>query len=223
MGSDASVECDPLLCPGECRVTALGYADDTYGLDEEQAGLRPQLKATEEWLQRTQQEVNAKKSVTFAITGSGESQKVQIGGVDIPSEGEFRSLGVGIRVGGELGTGPLLAGRIERARGMLSRVHGVQGNFQRRAEAIATQAIAARLYGVELADVSLRDLSLLETIIMGLLWGKTRLGRAKEAFFTLLVKGHRVLPRMRTTYLRVLWLTWVARTPGTVHVLVQSV
>ena len=54
-----------------------------------------------------------------------------------------------------MGTGPLLAGRIERARGMLIRVHGVQGNFQGRAEAIATQAIAAGLYGVELADVSL--------------------------------------------------------------------
>ena len=87
----------------------------------------------------TQQEVNAKKSVIFAITGRGESQKVQIGGVDIPSEGEFRSLGVGIRVGRELGTGPLLAGRIERAKGMLRRVHGVQGTFQRRAEGIGLE------------------------------------------------------------------------------------
>ena len=62
MGSDTSSERGFLLCPGDCGVTAMGYADDTYGLDEEQAGLGPQLKATEEWLQMTQQEVNAKKS-----------------------------------------------------------------------------------------------------------------------------------------------------------------
>ena len=105
--------------PHEVAIGALGYADDTYNLGEHTRSLQGPLDATELWLHRTWQGVNAKKS--------GETEEVTIQGVPIPPTNEFRSLGVGIRLAGVPATGPLLQQRPERAGELLSRLHGVQG------------------------------------------------------------------------------------------------
>ena len=104
-------------------IGAIGYADDTYVVGEGMATLQGPLDATEEWLEMTGQEVNASKSLAFTTEG-GEAV-VNIAGAAIPPSKEFRSLGVGIRLAGKPGTGPLLGQRMGRAADLLSRVHGV--------------------------------------------------------------------------------------------------
>ena len=70
------------------------------------------------------------------------------------------------------------------------------------------------LHGVVVACVTDPDLRGLETAVMRALWGATRLSRAKEIFFSVLSKGHRVSPVMHTQYERLLSLARVARRPG---------
>ena len=94
--------------------------------------LQAPLDATEEWLERKEQEVNAAKSLVFTAE-RGDETVVTIAGAPIPPTKEFRSLGVGIRLAGTLGTGPLLGQRMGRAGELLSRVHGVQGGRARKA------------------------------------------------------------------------------------------
>ena len=86
---------------------------------------------------------------------------------------------------------------------------------------IATLVQAAALWGTPGAEVSRRDLQSLETAVLHSLWGTSRPGRAKEIIFVLLVQGNRVSPLMKITYDRVCWLLTVARTPGTLQVVVH--
>ena len=52
---------------------------------------------TEKWLQLTGQDVNVGKSTVWTLD-SDAGQPIQLLGVPIPEETEFRSLGIGIRV-----------------------------------------------------------------------------------------------------------------------------
>ena len=99
--------------------------------------LQVPLDATEVWLVRTGQEMNAAKSLVFT-TEHGDVAVVTIAGAPIPPTKQFRCLGVGVRLAGVSGTGPLLQQRMERAGELLSRVHGVHGGKARQAEAVAT-------------------------------------------------------------------------------------
>ena len=75
-------------------ITALGYADDTYGVASGQHSVQPLLECTHTWLQVTRQDVNPKKSVNF-ITPDGP-QTVQMRGTPFPNETKFCSLGAGV-------------------------------------------------------------------------------------------------------------------------------
>ena len=126
----------------------------------------------------------------MAFTTEGGEAAVNIGGAAIPPSKEFRSLGVGIRLAGKPGTGPLLRQRMGRAGELLSRVHGVQGGRARKAEAVATLVLAVGLFGAGLADAAPTDLRALETQVLTDVSGSQRGGRAKEVVFAVLMKGH---------------------------------
>ena len=111
-------------------ITALGYADDTYGVASRQQSVQPLLECTHRWLQETGQDVNPKKSVIFIIPEHDET--VQMRGVPFPKEVEFRSLGAGIRTTDTAISGPLILKRIQSASTLLDRVHGAQGKFEDR-------------------------------------------------------------------------------------------
>ena len=73
--------------PGEALdfiLTALGYADDTYGVAAGQHTIQPLLECTHKWLQTTGQDVNPKKSVSFIIPDS--DQEIHMRGVSFPKE-----------------------------------------------------------------------------------------------------------------------------------------
>ena len=148
---------------------------------------------------------------------------VNIAGAAIPPSKEFRSLGVGIRLAGKPGTGPLLGQRMGRAGELLSRVHGVQGGRARKAEAVATLVLAVGLFGAGLADAAPTDLRALETKVLTAVWGSQRGGRAKEVVFAVLMKGHRLSPVMKVDYMLVSWLVRTARRPGSLQTVVQAV
>ena len=61
------------------------------------------------------------------------------------------------------------------------------------------------------------------TAVLHSLWGTSKPGRAKEIIFVLLVHGHRISPHTKATYNKACWLLAVARTPGTLQVVVQSI
>mmetsp|Transcript_113423 Transcript_113423/g.196955 ORF Transcript_113423/g.196955 Transcript_113423/m.196955 type:complete len:95 (+) Transcript_113423:136-420(+) len=90
-----------------------------------------------------EQEVNAKKSMSFA-TDASDGTQVKIERVNIPPTEEFRSLGVGMRLTEAQGTGPVLGRRICRTGELLSRTHG---GSSRKAEAVATLVLATGLFG----------------------------------------------------------------------------
>ena len=209
---------------GTIHVGSMGFADDTYPLRSEGQYMAPVMKLTDEWLALTLQKVNPKKSLSIQVRQSKEIARKHtvLQGISLPLQAEFRSLGVGIRTSLTRGTGPLLKKRISKGKHLLSRVRGAQGGFSRRTHIIATLVQAAALWGTPGAEVSRRDLQSLETAVLHSLWGTSRPGRAKEIIFVLLVQGHRVSPLMKITYDRVCWLLTVARTPGTLHVVVHS-
>ena len=207
----------------EIMISAMGYADDTYGLGTSLGTLQGALDQTQLWLRLTGQEVNGKKSVSFSTEKEQDSVELAICGANIPKKEEFRCLGVGIRTRRCARTGPLLTGRFRRAGELLARTYGVQGDCNRRAEAAATLALATGMYGVEIAPVEARSLRALETKVMTAVWGCSRKARAKEIFFAVLMKGHRLSPVMRHQSQVATWLIRAARTPGSLQVAVQAV
>ena len=135
----------------------------------------------------------------------------------------MRCLGVGVRLARVSGTGPLLQQRMERARELLSRVHGVQRGRARKAEAVATLVLAVGLFGVEVADVAAGDLRKLETMVFTAVSGSSRGGSAKEVVFAVLLKGHRPSPVMKVSYMQVSWLVRAARRPRSLPTMIQAV
>jgi hypothetical protein len=184
--------------------------------------MAPKMQCTKRWLQLTKQGVNPKKSVAYDTSGK-EPEGSALDGQQMPLQGEFRSLGAGIRTTKLAGSGTLILGRIKEAVRTLGRVHGAQGGFARRAEVIATLSMPAGLHAVELADVADRDLARLDSAVLKTLWGTSRPCRAKEAVMIFLCPGHRIFPSMIGDYLRLTWLAERARVPGELQLLAQAV
>ena len=136
---------------------------------------------------------------------------------------EFRSLGAGIRTTDATCSGPLILKRISRACGLLDRVHGAQGNYERRCEIISTMITATGLHASEIVPLRMRDLATFETRVIRTIWGPTRPGRAKEIFFSLLCKGHRISPIMVVKYSRLLWLSHLCRNRGPNQITAQAI
>ena len=58
---------------------------------------------------------------------------------------------------------------------------------------------------------------------MQTIWGRPRPGRAKEIFFTLLCKGHRIAPTLVLKYHRILWLSQLCRNRGAGQITAQAI
>ena len=99
----------------------MGYADDTYMMDSQIAHMVEGLRATETFLQRTDQAVNPKKSL-HAMIGSRPSECVHICGDAIPQLYTFKSLGVPISLRRYGDTSVLVRNRIEKAISMAKKI-----------------------------------------------------------------------------------------------------
>ena len=172
-------------------------------------------------------EVNASKSLAFATAHSARKRpstlEATLDGVRIPTQKEFRQLGVGVRTVPRRGTGPLLHKRIYEGKAALRKTRTIPGGFDRKATVAAVMIVAATLFGVELADVAPRDVSSLESAIMTAIWGPSRPCKAKEVVIALLLPGHRVAPSMVVPYKRMCWLAHIARAPGTAQIVTQAI
>ena len=129
------------------------------------AALQRTVPATEKWLQLTGQDVNAGKSTLWTLD-SDASQPIQLPGVPIPEETEFRRMGIGIRVPPARGTGSLLKDHIQRGANVLQRMPQIT-SLQRRSTVAGSLAMAVALHGVQLADTADVDLARLETQTLG--------------------------------------------------------
>ena len=98
------------------EISAEGYADDTYMPALCAMTLMMMLQATGQWIMLTGQEINAKKSPTFAVQhkarGTKEAQSVELNGESLPHHHEFRHLGIGVHMHPKRGTGPMLTKRV---------------------------------------------------------------------------------------------------------------
>ena len=173
--------------PGRADIGVGGYAEDTEVVTPSAAALRRTVPATEKWLQLTRQDVNAGKSTVWTLD-SDAGQPIQLLGVPIPEEMEFRRLGIGIRVPPARGMGPLLQDRIQRGASVLRRMPQIT-SLKRRSTVAGLLAMAVALHGVQLADIADADLARLETQTVRTIWGPTKPGRAKEVVFSLLTPG----------------------------------
>ena len=211
---------DDDAAPGvEVRISAEGYADDTYMLAMCIMTLQLMLLATGQWVQLTGQEINVKKSMLFGVQGprgtAAPPLRVELNGEALPVQHEFRQLCVGVRTTITKGTGPLLEARMDSAKQALRKVRTLPVGFEGRAIIVAVMVLAAGLYGVELAEAGLKHIAGLDTAVMHALWGTSMPCRAKEIVFALLVPGHRVALSMVVPYRRICWLARMARTRGT--------
>ena len=227
MSEEGSVDEEDAAPGSRATISAEGYADNTYMLTAYLLSLLAMLAATSKWLTLTGQEVNASKSLAFGAAHSARgpptAPEATLDGVRIPTQQEFRRLGVGVRTVPRRGTGPLLHKRIKEGKVALRKTRAIPGGFDRKATVAAVMIVAATLFGVELADVAPRDVSSLESAIMTAIWGPSRPCRAKEVVFALLLPGHRVAPSMVVPYKRMCWLAHIARVPGTAQVVTQAV
>ena len=76
--------------------------------------------------------------------------------------------------------------------------------FQQRVCAVSTLVTPLALQGVAVAPALDRDLLGLETMVLRVVLGATRLSRAKEVVFVVLTLGHRISSVKHTSYERVL-------------------
>ena len=166
--------------------------------------------------------MNAKKSVGFS-SDARHPVKAALQGVPFPISSEFKSLGAGVRTTDATCSGPLIMKRISRACSLLDRVHGAQGNFERRCDIISTMITATGLHAAEIVPLQPKDLLPFETKVMQTIWGRPRPGRAKEIFFTLLCKGHRIAPTLVLKYHRILWLSQLCRNRGAGQITAQAI
>ena len=209
--------------PGEALdfITALGYADDTYGVAAGQHTVQPLLECTHEWLQTTRQDVNPKKSVSFVIPSS--DQEIQMCGVSFPKETEFRSLGAGVRTTDSVASGPLILKRRGKASALLDRIHGVQGDFDDRCKVVATMVNATALHASEIVAIGQKDIRPFETRILKAICGASRRGRAKEIILCLMCEGHIIAPFLLVPYGRAVWLARLCKTRGPAMITAQAV
>ena len=192
--SDEGSEDAEDAAPGsQAAISAEGYTDDTYMLTIYLLSLLAMLAATSKWLK---QEVNAAKLLAFTAAHSARKRpstlEATLDGVRIPTQQEFRQLGVGVRTVPQRGTGPLLRKRIAEGKAALRKTRTIPGGFDRKATVAAVMIVAATLFEVELADVAPREVNSLESAIMAASWGPSRPCRAKEVVFALLLPGHTV-------------------------------
>ena len=178
--SDEGSEDAEDVAPGaQAAISAEGYADDTYMLTMYLLSLLAMLAATSKWLKLTAQEVNATKSLAFTAAHLARKRpsmlEATLDGVRIPTQQEFRQLGVGVRTVPRRGTGPLLHKRIAEGKAALRKTRTTPGGFDRKATvaAAAVMIVAATLFGVELADMAQRDVYSLASAIMTAIWGPT--------------------------------------------------
>ena len=203
-------------------ITALGYADDTYGLGSARPRTQRLLERTEEWLTDTGQAMNPLKSVSFQV-GLADKDPLRMGREPFPISTEFKSLGAGVRTTGDPSSGPLILQRIARASKLLDRVHGAQGHFERRCSVVSTMITATGLHAAEIVPLQPKSLSSFETKIITTIWGPSRPARAKEIVFCLLCAGHRIAPTLIIPYQRAVWLAKLCRTRGPSLVLAQAI
>ena len=144
-------------------------------------------------------------------------------GVRFPVSSELKSLGAGVRTNDATCSGPLILKRISKACSLLDRVHGAQGNFECRCDVISTMITATGLHAAEIVPLRPKELLPFEAKIMKTIWGPSRPGRAKEIFFTLLCKGHRIAPTLVLKYHRILWLAQLCRTGGAGQITAQAI
>ena len=83
--------------------------------------------------------------MTWTLSGE-QAQPMRLLGARIPIVGEFRRLGIGIRVSPERGTGPLLRQRMERGGSVLSRLPQL-ATYHRRSVVAGAPAPAVALHG----------------------------------------------------------------------------
>ena len=221
---EAEDECAPGV---EVRISAEGYADDTYMLALSIVSLTLMLAATSHWVRLTRQEIHVKKSMVFGVgrvTGSSaQPLQAELDGEQLPVQREFRQLGVGVRTTPKRGTGPLLQKRMESTKKALRKARMLPVGFKGRALIVAVMILAAGLYGAELVDVTMKRAMGLAAAVLHMLRGPTRPCRAKEIVFALVVPGHRVAPTMLIPYKRACWLASLARTRGTPQSIAQAV
>ena len=92
--------------PGRAEIAAGDYAYDTEAVALSPDALQHLPPATERRLRLTGHEVNVGKATTWTVAGV-QAQPMRLLGAPFPIEGEFRCLGIGIRVNPEHWTGPL--------------------------------------------------------------------------------------------------------------------
>ena len=104
--------------------------------------------------------------VAFEAAHSARKQpatlKATLDGVQIPTQQEFRELGVGVRTVLRRGTCPLLQKHIAEGKKALRKTRTIPGGFDRKAIVAAVMIVAATLFGVDLADVAQREIHSLE-------------------------------------------------------------
>ena len=82
---------------------------------------------------------------------------------------------------------------------------------------------ATGLHAAEIVPLQPKDLLPFETKVMQTIWGRSRPGRAKEIFFTLLRKGHPIAPTLVLKYHRMVWLSQLCRTRGAGQITAQAI
>ena len=169
--------------PGEALdfiLTALGYADDTYGVAVGQHTVQSLLECTHDWLQTTGKDVNPKKSVSFIIPDT--DQTIRMRGVPFPKESEFRSPGAGVRTTDIVASCPLILKRIGKASALLDWIHGVQGNFEDKCHVVPAMVNATGLHVSEIVAISQKDARPFETQILRAICGAPRRAGRRKLF-----------------------------------------
>ena len=129
----------------------------------------------------------------------------------------------GVRTTDGVASGPLILKRIARASTLLDRVHGAQGDFDRRSQIVATMINSTGLHAAKIVPLEVKDVRKFETKIVNTIWGPSRPQRVREIIFCLLCPGRRVSPTMLIAYQCALWVPRLCRGRGPALITAQAV
>ena len=116
----------------------------------------------------------------------------------------FRSLGAPVALSRAPRTSDHTRARFEKAAALAGRIGQLPISFEQKGMTLASLVMSAGLFAIEVSFVSQTLLRSLERAVLQAVWGRSRITRAKEVLFAVILPGHRLSPFMATDYSRIM-------------------
>ena len=203
----------------ETEASPTSYADDATILGT-RAAVQEAGSVTLTFCAVTGQALNTKKFLGFDT--SADATPLRFNDKDLPMGTVTRCLGANLTLSATAEQAPHVAERFTKALASLRRIGNLPLSFHERARMAQAQPCAAVMYGAETTDWTTSQVHAWEGALLSALWGGTRPNRCREAFFAVLLTGHRMDPSQALPFSRLCALARMVQQHPDLHPRLQT-